>query len=285
MSIRPGTLYVVATPIGNLDDLSARARQVLSSVALIAAEDTRHSRKLLKRYQIEVPLCPYHEFNEQDAAPGLLEHLREGRDIALISDAGTPLISDPGYRLVNLAMTEGMRVVPIPGPSAPICALSACGLPANRFAFEGYAPEKAVERRQYLQGLAAETRTLVFFEAPHRIEELLRDCVSAFGAGRRGAVARELTKKFETVRRDTLGNLLQWVSADPEQRKGEFVVIIQGAQQAPDPDMANSTRVLKVLLQYLSVKDAAAAAAQLTGRKRNELYDLAVQLKSEAQSG
>ena len=284
MSIRQGTLYVVATPIGNLEDLSARARDVLANVTLIAAEDTRHSRKLLERHEIKAPLQAYHEFNEQEAAPGLLEHLRKGHDIALISDAGTPLISDPGYRLVDMAMTQGVPVVPIPGPSAPICALSVCGLPVNRFAFEGFAPEKATERRKYLQDLAVETRTLVFLEAPHRIVGLLADCVAAFGAERPGTLARELTKKFETVRRDTLGRLLQWVSADPEQRQGEFVVVIQGAQEEPNPDLANSARVLLVLMQYLSVKDAAAAAAQLTGRKRNELYALAVRLKSEAQS-
>ena len=279
MSIRPGTLFVVATPIGHLDDLSTRARHVLAGVAVIAAEDTRHSRKLLDHYEIPTPLLAYHEFNEPEAAPALIKRLQDGQDVALISDAGTPLISDPGYRLVNLAMSAGVTVVPIPGPSAPICALSACGLPVNRFAFEGYAPEKAEARRKYLEGLAAETRTLVFLEAPHRIGKLLADCVAVFGAARPATLARELTKKFETIKRDTLGGLRQWLEDAPEQRQGEFVVIVQGAPAHPEPAAAESERVLRVLLQHLSVKDAAAVAAELTGGRRNELYDLAVRLK------
>lgn len=281
MSIRPGTLFVVATPIGNLDDLGTRARTILSGVALIAAEDTRHSRKLLDHYGISVPLFAYHEFNEAEAAPQLMKRLQEGQDIALISDAGTPLISDPGYRLVNLAMTAGVQVVPVPGPSAPICALSACGLPVHRFAFEGYAPEKAEARRKYLAGLETESRTLVFLEAPHRIEKLLLDCVAVFGAERPATLTRELTKKFETIRRDTLGGLQQWLAGAPEQRQGEFVVLIQGKPPLPEPADAESERILRVLMQYLSVKDAAAAAAELTGGRRNALYDLAVRLQPE----
>lgn len=280
MSIRPGTLYVVATPIGNLDDLSPRARQVLSGVALIAAEDTRHSRKLLDRHGIDVPMSPYHEFNEQEAADKLLERLRNGENIALISDAGTPLISDPGYRLVSEALAAGVSVVPVPGPSALICALSVCGLPIHRFAFEGYAPERPEARRKYLAQLASEPRTLVFFEAPHRIKELLQDCVGAFGTDRPAALARELTKKFETVRRDHLGSLLQWMTDNAGQRKGEFVVVVQGAPPTAQPDTAELTRALGVLLRFLSVRDAVDVAVELSGAKRNELYDLAVQLRN-----
>jgi 16S rRNA (cytidine1402-2'-O)-methyltransferase len=275
-------LYVVATPIGNTEDLSTRAVRVLSEVDLIAAEDTRHSLPLLRQYGITTPLRAYHEFNERTAAPALLELLRRGRNIALISDAGTPVISDPGYRLVSMAHDESLSVVTVPGPSAPMAALSVSGLPADRFCFEGYLPEQAVQRTARLKELARESRTLIFFEAPHRITSALEDLVENFGAQRRATIARELTKRFETVRRASLGNLLGWLRDGSEQRKGEFVIVVEGAPPGQAMEEAEARRVLEVLLARLSVRDAAAAAAQLTGRNRKQLYALALKLRGGA---
>jgi 16S rRNA (cytidine1402-2'-O)-methyltransferase len=277
--MKPGTLYIVATPIGNMDDMGARAIRVLSGADLIAAEDTRHSQQLLRHFGIETPMCSYHEFNERTVAAELLEMLRQGKDIALISDAGTPLISDPGYRLVAMAHDESLKVVPIPGPSALVSALSVCGLAAERFCFEGYLPSTAARRRTRLAELASEERALVFFEAPHRIEVALDDLAAAFGPERRATIARELTKRFETVRRGSLGELLQWLRADADQRKGEFVVVVEGAPPAAEPEEKEARRVLQILLRHLSVRDAAAAAAELTGGSRKALYALALELK------
>jgi 16S rRNA (cytidine1402-2'-O)-methyltransferase len=276
--MKPGTLYVVATPIGNLEDLSPRAARILSDVDLIAAEDTRHSLVLLRQHGIDRPLRAYHEFNEREAAADLVEQLRHGASIALISDAGTPLISDPGYRLVVLAHDAGIPVVPVPGPSAMLAALSVSGLGVDRFGFEGYLPASEAQRRTRLERLAPDTRTLVFYEAPHRIEETLGDLVAAFGADRQAAIARELTKRFETVRRDSLGALREWLRADPEQRKGEFVIVVEGAAAAV-ADAAELRRVLRLLLAHLSVRDAAAVAAELTGRSRRELYGMALEVR------
>jgi len=278
VSTKPGTLYVVATPIGNLEDLSPRAARILAEVDLIAAEDTRHSQVLLRERGIDKPLRAYHEFNEREATVDLIEQLQRGASIALISDAGTPLISDPGYRLVVAAHDAGIPIAPVPGPSAMLAALSVCGLGVDRFGFEGYLPAAAAQRRARLERLAADTRTLVFYEAPHRIEAALEDLAAVFGAARQAAIARELTKRFETIRRDGLGKLLEWLRADPDQRKGEFVVVIEGAAAAA-ADAAESKRVLGVLLEHLSVRDAAAVAAELTGRGRKELYALALELR------
>jgi 16S rRNA (cytidine1402-2'-O)-methyltransferase len=276
--MKPGTLYVVATPIGNLEDLSPRAVRVLSQVDLIAAEDTRHSQVLLRAHGIDRPLRACHEFNEREAAKDLVEQLRHGGSIALISDAGTPLISDPGYRLVALAHDAGVPVVPVPGPSAVIAALSACGLGVDRFGFEGYLPATDVQRRTRLERLVSDTRTLVFYEAPHRIEAAIEDLVAVFGAERQAAIARELTKRFETVHRDSLGGLLEWLRADADQRKGEFVIVVEGAAAAA-ADAAELRRMLGILLAHLSVKDAAAVAAELTGRSRKELYAMCLELR------
>lgn len=278
MSTNAGTLYVVATPIGNIADLSPRAVQVLSGVQLIAAEDTRHSLPLLQRHGIHTPLRAYHEFNERQAAPALLELLRAGQDLALISDAGTPLLSDPGFRLVSLAHDAGIRVVPVPGASALIAALSVCGLPTDRFCFEGYLPATAGRRRARLQQLAGEPRTLVFYEAPHRIAAAIADLALAFGAGRRATIARELTKRFESVRRAPLGELHAWLQADADRLKGEFVIVVEGAPAAA-ADESEAGRLLGVLLQRLSLKDAAAAAAEITGLPRKQLYAMALRLR------
>lgn len=283
MSTRPGKLFVVATPIGNLDDLSMRARGVLANVALIAAEDTRRSGRLLQHFGIHTPLASLHDFNERAASGGIIGHILHGEDVALVSDAGTPLISDPGYRLVGAAHEHGIEVVAVPGPSAVTAALSICGLPVNRFAFEGYLPDRAAARRAFLATLATEPRTLVFFETPHRIEAALADLAATFGAGRRASIARELTKHFETVRRDTLDGLRHWLRDDAQQRLGEFVIVVEGAPEVPPADEAEARRVLGILLRYLGVRDAAAAAAEVTGLPRRTLYALALAMRPQGE--
>ncbi|MGH8247558.1 MAG: 16S rRNA (cytidine(1402)-2'-O)-methyltransferase [Gammaproteobacteria bacterium] len=279
MSNAPGTLFVVATPIGNLEDLSPRARRILGEVDLIAAEDTRHSRVLLGHFSISTPTVAYHDHNERAAAADLVRRLQRGQDIALITDAGTPLISDPGYRLVNLAHEAGIPVVPVPGPSALMCALSCSGLPVHRFAFEGYAPERPSARRKWLARLRTEPRTMVFFEAPHRVQDFLKDCVATFGPERQCTIARELTKKFETVRRASLGKLLEWMCADSERCLGEMVIVLEGTAEGWAVEEQEAVRVLEVLLDFLPVRDAAAAAAGITGWKKNELYTLGLRIR------
>ena len=281
MSIPAGTLYVVATPLGNLEDLSPRARRVLGEVKLVAAEDTRHSRNLLSYFGISTPLISCHEHNERASVDKIIAGLMGGEDIALISDAGTPLISDPGYRVVRAAHERGIKVVPVPGPSALVCALSAAGLPTDRFVFEGYPPEKPAGRRTYLKTLRPESRTLVFYEAPHRIVGFLEDAVSALGAEREAAVARELTKKFETIKSDTLGGLLDWIRADPDQQKGEFVVIIAGATGTREESPLDVEALLETLLEELPLKKAAAVAAKISGKGRNELYELGLRMQGK----
>lgn len=282
MSNQVGTLYVVATPIGNLEDLSSRAKRILAEVDLIAAEDTRHSRKMLVHFGIKTPMKSCHDFNEQKSVPQLLRRLQHGENLALISDAGTPLISDPGYHLVQAAQESGIRVVPVPGANALISALSVVGLPTDRFIFEGYVPEKPVARKKCLQTFSTETRTMVFYEAPHRILEFLQDAVAIFGEARLAAVARELTKRFETIHRDTLGNLVDLLRDDAVQRKGEFVVVIHGVSAEDLIDDQELVRILTILLSHaLSVKDVAAIAAEIVGGRKNDCYKLAVQLRDE----
>ena len=279
---RPGVLYIVATPIGNLQDISARALEVLKAVSLIAAEDTRHSRKLLMHYGIGTALQSVHEHNERDVTGRLVQKLTAGADVALVSDAGTPLISDPGFHLVRSARQAGIRVVPVPGPSALIAALSVAGLPTDRFVFEGFLAAKQVARRQRLQGLAAETATLVFYESSHRITASLADMADCLGDHRAASLARELTKTFETVLTGSLLGLLEQLQADSQQQKGEFVVMVQGA--APrDPaaiDVA-SEQVLAVLLSELPLKQAATLAARITGLSKNVLYEQGLKLKNK----
>lgn len=273
-----GTLYVVATPIGNLADFSARARAVLSQVDLIAAEDTRHSRKLLDHFGITTTMTAFHEHNEREKAATLLQTLREGRSIALITDAGTPLVSDPGYGLVRQAHAAQIPVVPIPGPCAAITALSAAGLPSDRFAFEGFPPAKETARRGFFEDRRGESRTLIFYETPHRITDSLRDMAATFGADREAAFARELTKQFETIRTGTLGDLAAWVAGDLNQQRGEIVVLVRGAVPDEAALDTQSERVLRLLLAELPVKQAAHLAAEITGRKRNLLYQRALTL-------
>jgi probable S-adenosylmethionine-dependent methyltransferase, YraL family len=278
-----GCLYIVATPIGNLADLSQRALDVLKSVDLVAAEDTRHSARLLQAYGIDTPMLALHEHNEMQRGAQLLDRVESGERIALISDAGTPLISDPGYVLVREAHKRSLPVVPVPGACAAVTALSAAGLPSDRFCFEGFLPGKPQARRQRLAELVRETRTLIFYEAPHRIEESLMDFVETFGAERQATIARELTKTFETIIQDSLGALLERVRTDADQRKGEFVLIVQGAPEAPETSGEDAAETLRVLLDYLPVKDAAVAAARLTGLRKNQLYELALQLQKAEQ--
>lgn len=280
MSEKGGVLYVVATPIGNLGDLGQRAIETLRTVDLIAAEDTRHSRPLLQHYGIRTPLQSCHEHNEAQISPRLVAQLQAGQRIALISDAGTPLVSDPGYQLVRAAIEAGVPVLAVPGPSALIAALSVSGLPTDRFRFEGFLPAKAGARRERLQALAAETATLVFYESSHRIQACLADMAAAFGDARHAVLARELTKRFEQTERGAISHLLQWLQADANRRKGEFVVMVQGAAAAGQ-DAAETRRILGILLKHLPVKAAAAAAAEITGERRNALYELALELGND----
>ncbi len=278
-----GTLYVVATPIGNLDDISARALKVLRSVALIAAEDTRHSIRLLQHFGIAVPLAACHEHNERDEGGRFLARLQAGDDVALISDAGTPLISDPGYHLVRQVRAAGIAVVPVPGPCALIAALSAAGLPSDRFIFEGFLPAKAAGRRARLELLKEEPRTLIFYEAPHRILECLEDLEVVFGGERMAVLARELTKTFETLKGLPLEALRAWVAADSNQQRGECVVLVAG-WQAPEGDealSAESLRVLDLLLKEMPLKRAAALAAEITGVRKNLLYQAALERQKD----
>lgn len=275
-------LYIVATPIGNLEDLSARAVRILSTVDLIVAEDTRTSRKLLMHYGITTPLSALHEHNERTQTPKLIEQLRAGQSIALISDAGTPLISDPGYHLVRAAHAAGLTVAPVPGACAAIAALSAAGLPSDRFSFEGFPPVKSAARRASFARLATESRTLIFYESPHRIVDSLADMAAEFGAERAAVIARELTKKFETLRAGPLGVLADWIARPETPRQGEFVVLVHGAEaRAVAPVLPEAERVLKLLMAELPTSQAVDLAVGITGLPRNTLYKLALAHKSK----
>lgn len=264
-------LYVVATPIGNLGDMVPRAVEVLQSVDLIAAEDTRHSKRLMQHFNISTTLMAYHDHSGANKVEVLVEKLRNGKQIALISDAGTPLISDPGYRLVDAALSAGIRVVPIPGASAVIAALSVAGLPSDRFVFEGFLNAKRQGRVSQLQSLVDETRTLIFYEAPHRLLACLEDMAAVFGATRQVVMARELTKTFETIRRAEVSELVTWVAADNNQQKGECVLLVHGAGKT-DGGNSEGERVFDLLAEELPLKQAAALAAKITGAKKNQLY-------------
>ncbi len=275
-----GTLFVVATPIGNFDDFTRRAEQTLKTSQIIAAEDTRHSGHLLSAYSINTPTTACHDHNEGQKVPELIARMQQGEHISLISDAGTPLISDPGFRLVRAAHEAGIRVVPIPGACAAISALSASGLPSDRFSFEGFLPAKTHARKQTLEGLKKDTRTLIFYEAPHRIVDSLIDCVEVLGRDRDACMAREITKTFETIKKATLGELLAFVQSDSNQERGEIVLVIGGFNAEQEVENTEATdKLLKRLLQDLPVKPAAQLAAELTGLKKNELYQRALQLK------
>ena len=268
-----GTLYVVGTPIGNLDDLSPRAREVLATVDVIAAEDTRRTQGLLSRIGVQARVIAYHEHNEEKRVPELLERLTSGATVALVSDAGTPLISDPGWRLVHAARAAGVSVVPIPGPSAVIVALSAAGLATDRFVFEGFLPRRAGARTERLRALRNEQRTLVFFEAVHRLESTFAALVAELGAQRPAAVARELTKVHEEIRSGTLGELAAALGGDIP-LLGEFVIVVAGDPAGVEPDAERARRVFELLREKLEPREALRLTAAITGVARNELYKL-----------
>jgi 16S rRNA (cytidine1402-2'-O)-methyltransferase len=271
-TVPAGNLYVVATPIGNLGDLSARGREVLSQVAAICAEDTRHTRQMLAAYGLERPLLAVHEHNEAEIAWRLVERLRGGESLALVSDAGTPLVSDPGYRLVREVRAAGLKVSPVPGACAAIAALSVAGIPSDRFCFEGFLPAKGAARRERLQALGRETRTLVFYESGHRIEESLADFITVFGPGREAVLGRELTKLSETLLGDSLGEIAARVGADENQRRGEFVLVVRGCEDDAAAALLEGRRLYEKLKAHLAPSQAAKLAAELSGAPRKSLY-------------
>ena len=274
-----GKLFIVATPIGNRDDISIRALQVLQSVDLILAEDTRHSKRLLDYHCINTKLRACHEHNEEKLIDSIAAQLKGGLDVALISDAGTPLISDPGFVLVRALREQGLEIVAVPGPSAVIAALSIAGLPTDRFYFAGFLPAKSAARRERYGELGLQTCTTAVLESSHRIKASLEDLAQVLGPQRGIAVARELTKKFETVIVGTVAEVLTKIDADPDQLKGEFVVLIAGAEQSASGHEIDPQRLMRVLLQELPLKKAAKLAAELTGMRKNELYDLGLESK------
>lgn len=277
-----GVLYIVATPIGNLNDISPRVLDILKHVDRIAAEDTRHSLPLLRHFSIETPMVALHEFNEREMSEKILSKIQGGESFALISDAGTPLISDPGYHIVSMAHDLGVQVVPVPGPCALITALCASGLAASRFIFEGFLEAKKAKRQQRLQELANETRTLVFYESPHRIQACLQDMHAIFGPDRHVVLARELTKLFETIHAAPLQELLSWLEADKNRQKGEFVTVVRGMAKEQQVQaeaglvQVNVEQVLDVLLKELPTKQAVNLATEITGERKNLIYQMAL---------
>lgn len=274
-------LFVVATPIGHLDDMTYRAVQVLESVSLIAAEDTRQSAPLLKHYNISTPLTAVHDHNETQKIDDIIKKLQNGDNVALISDAGTPLISDPGFRLVRAAQQADIRVTPIPGACAAIAALSSVGLPSDRFLFVGFLPAKSNQRQAQLAQLKNHSETLILYEAPHRIVSCLTDIQEIFGAERRIGFAREITKTFETIVQKPVIELLEWVKADHHQQKGEMVLVIAGNPNEVDLEQQKVDQLLIRLLEDLSIKSASQLAADLTGHKRKTLYQRALELQEK----
>lgn len=273
-----GALFLVATPIGNLEDLSARAQVVLAQADLIAAEDTRHTGLLLKRLDITRPLVSLHEHNEQARAARLVSRLADGETIAVVADAGTPLISDPGYELVRAAIAQGITVVAVPGPCAAIVALTVSGLATDRFAFEGFLPSRRQARRARLEQLRSEQRTLVFYEAPHRLAAVLADLGAVFGAERRACVARELTKAFESVYRGGLHELAQAAANDPNMSRGEIVLVIQGAVEQESTAAPDVEQIVGILARELPPAQAAKLASRITGLPRARLYEMATRI-------
>ena len=278
MSNAAGRLYIVATPIGNLGDITTRAVEVLRTVDRVIAEDTRHSGRLLAHLGIERPLLSLHEHNEAVAAQRVLDHLQAGESLALVCDAGTPLISDPGFALVRRCRELGIEVVPVPGASALLAALSVSGLPTDRFRFEGFLPRRREARLARLEALREETVTLVFYESSHRILEMLNDLVAVFAAQRNAVLARELTKLHETVISAPLGELLERVRVDENQRRGEFVVLVAGVDAAVQP--MDTDRLLSILLDELPLSQAVALASRISGEKKNQLYQRALALSA-----
>ena len=277
--IESGTLYIVATPIGNLEDITLRALRILAEVDLIAAEDTRPSQRLLQHYDISTRLTSLHDHNESQRAKQLIEKIKLGENIALISDAGTPLISDPGYGLVSQCRDSGVNVVPLPGPCAVITALCAAGLATDRFKFEGFLPVKAVAKQQALQRLLTETSTSVFYESPRRVADTVKQIVSELGEERQMVVAKELTKTFETFYSGSAQACLIWLEADTNHQRGEFVLLVAGEKQDQTEVSADALKLLKLLMKELPLKKAAAITAEQYDLKKNHLYQLGLELK------
>lgn len=277
-----GELYIVATPIGNMGDMAPRAVDVLHTVDLVAAEDTRRSSRLFRHFGIKTPMVSYHDHSDNKQICTILDMLLSGKSVALISDAGTPLISDPGYRLVKTIRKKGLKIVPIPGSCALIAAISVSGLSSDRFIFEGFLPAKSSARISKLKSVAEEFRTLMFYEAPHRILETLTDMMGVFGEGRQVVLARELTKTYETFLSGPLSEVLVQVKADDNQQKGEIVLVVEGSSLSEkDPDDIEAKRILSILLEEVPLKQAALLAAKITGAQKNLLYKLALSLKEQ----
>lgn len=277
--VNSGTLYIVATPIGNLGDISQRAIDILTQVDVIACEDTRHTQRLLSAYAIKNKTMSMHDHNERQRQDQIALMLQEGKSIALVSDAGTPLISDPGFHLVRHCRQLGLPVSPIPGACAAIAALSSAGLPTDRFTFEGFLPSKSGARQAKLNELNEETRTMVFYDAPRRAIDTISDIVKTLGGERYVVIARELTKTFETIHSDSAGNLLAWLAEDPNQLKGEMVLILEGHKPVKDEISSQVIETLKLLVDELPPKKACAIAANIYGVKKNALYEIALELK------
>ncbi|MGC4244149.1 MAG: 16S rRNA (cytidine(1402)-2'-O)-methyltransferase [Herbaspirillum sp.] len=275
-------LYVLATPIGNVCDITLRGLHVLAIADAVACEDTRNTSQLLQRYGLSKQLLATHEHNEREAAAKIIERLQVGQRVALVSDAGTPAISDPGARVVDAVRAAGFQVIALPGASAAVTALSASGLTDARFHFVGFLPAKTRQRETALQELVALQAALVFYEAPHRIVETVQSMLQVFGPTRQVVLARELTKLFEHIHRCPLGEAVAWLEQDANRQRGEFVVLLEGAQPVEGED-AEGERVLRILLEELPVKQAAALAAQITGQKKNALYERALQIRQGAQ--
>ena len=278
-TLTPATLYIVATPIGNLGDISQRAIDILTQVDVIACEDTRHTGKLLSAFSIKNKTMSLHDHNERQRQDQVASMLQEGKTIALVSDAGTPLISDPGFHLVRHCRSLGLQVSPIPGACAAISALSVAGLPTDRFSFEGFLPSKSGARQATLTALADESRTMVFYDAPRRAIDTVQDIVTTLGGERYIVIARELTKTFETIHSDTAENLLTWLEQDANQLKGEMVLIIEGYKATENEISAEVINTLKLLLAEMKPKKACAIAAEIYGVKKNALYEVALGLK------
>ncbi|MES2356189.1 MAG: 16S rRNA (cytidine(1402)-2'-O)-methyltransferase [Pseudomonadota bacterium] len=277
-------LYVVATPIGNLRDITLRAVDVLKSVSLIAAEDTRVTATLLRTYGVSAPMMSLHRHNERQASEKIIASLSEGKSVALVSDAGTPAVSDPGAILVKAVREAGFTVVPIPGANAAIAALSVAGLPEGGFLFYGFLPPRPVARRAAIEALKQSPFSLVFYEAPHRIIELTEDLHTVLGEDREITFAREITKRFESIYTCPLATALEWLQADTDRQRGEFVVILSGGKPEEVDESQESKRVLEILLDALPVSQAASLTAKITGARKNELYDLALKMRNENES-
>jgi 16S rRNA (cytidine1402-2'-O)-methyltransferase len=277
---KPGILYIVATPIGNLSDMTARAVEVLRQVDKIAAEDTRHSSALLRHYSINKPAISLHNFNERERVQQVIGLLQRGESIALISDAGTPLISDPGYHLVTEAKAQGITVSPIPGACALIAALCASGLPTDRFVFEGFLSAKSEARRQQLQALVYEPRTIIYYEAPHRLQDALQAMLQVFGGARKAVVAREISKMFESISSGSIQSLTDYYASHADECRGELVILVEGVKETDDAKVSlRPQEVLEILLEELPVKQAAGLASRITGERKNLLYEMALKMK------